>query len=336
MGERGPFIDRAHMAIGAKLAAVFLALIVLAPGPGVRAQSVVATIAVNDPRCLVVNPETDLVDVATDTGVTVMDGETHTILQEIPIAGGAQAVAINPQNYRLYVAGGDARGILVLGAATGTQIGLIDELIFDCSEIAIDPGRNHIWLQDITIWVNVPDRVGVYDGSTSTKVASIDLRLSTTIEGVSVAVDPVHNRAYATYSGDNSVAVIDTTSFAKLAQFGVGSEVDSVVAHTRRGRAHVETGVQVVVVDGVALAQVGHIVQSGNLAVNSATDRIYIAPDDYPAVRLHIADGASNAIVSSVSLPRSYAYPALNEATGRVYVAHRQHDLVSMMQDIAP
>jgi DNA-binding beta-propeller fold protein YncE len=313
-------------------ALVLFSLLLLFAGPPAGAQSVITTVPIADARCLALNSQTNRVYVATDTGVTVVDGQTHSILGEYPVAGGAEAVAVNPLTNRLYVAGDDARQLLVLDAATGTQVGVIDELIHECSEIAIDPVRNRVWLEDRSVVLGVPDRAVVYDGATNTRLTSIDLGSSPVIERIRVAVDPVLNRGYATYSGDNTLSVIDGSSFAVLAQVAVGSGVDSVAAHSARGRAYVETSAGVVVVDGTTYAQLALIGQRGKVALNSATDRIYVGRPR----KLHIADGGSHAVVLTVDLPSYNPYLAVNEQTGRVYIAHRYHDLLSVVQDVAP
>ena len=316
----------------AALALLILVLLLLPSGGPAGAQSVIGSVPLEDPECLAVNPLTNRVYVATGAGVTVLDGQSSAVLQEIPIAGGADAVAVNAQTNRLYVAGGDARDVLVMDAATGTQVGVIDELIGECSEIAIDPVRNRIWLADRSALVGVPDRVAVYDGATNTRLARVELGLSDKFERVRVAADPVLNRVYASYSGDDTLALIDGGSFAKLAQVAVGGGVDTVAAHTGRVRAYVETTAGIVAVDGTTFGQTGLIGHKGNVAVNAASDRIYIGGSR----KLYIADGATHAVSASFDLPSLNLYPAANERTGRVFVVHRYDDLVSVVQDIAP
>ncbi|HUW14846.1 MAG TPA: YncE family protein, partial [Anaerolineae bacterium] len=196
-------------------AAMLLLLLALGLASGllVSAQGVIASVPIEDVRCLAVDPQANRIYVATDTGVTVLDGQTNTVLQQFPIDGGTRAVAVNPQTNRLYVAGGAVRDLLVLNATTGAQLAVIDELIFECGSIAVDPVRNRIWIDDRSTILSVPDRVVVYDGATNTVVGRADLGSSSTIiEQIRVAVDPVLNRGYATYTGDDTLSIIDGAS----------------------------------------------------------------------------------------------------------------------------
>ena len=173
----------------------------------------------------------------------------------------------------------------------------------------------------------------IYDGESNTRLAAIGLGTSIHYQDVNVAVDPGLNRGYATYSGNGNLSIIDATSLSKLTHVTMPEgSARTAAAHTGRGRAYVQGATAVQAVDGMTYALLGSIPRWGRVAVNSRMDRIYIARSS--PRELYVVDGATHTVVETILLPHGDGYPAVNEATGHVYIAHRYNNAISVVQDM--
>jgi len=163
------------------------------------------------PEILAVNEETNLVYVGVGEGLVVIDGETNEVLGEIPLEFNAEVLAINSQTNRLFASGSSANATYVIDGDTWSAVGTIPERLYQSYEIAINPVTNLIYIGDFTVALYHYDRVEVYDGNNFTLVTSVNLSSEghPYIERVGVAVNPATNYIYATWSGNETLYVID-------------------------------------------------------------------------------------------------------------------------------
>jgi len=172
----------------------------------------VTTIALDvEPNCIAVNEETNQVYVGTETGLLVIDCTTDMVVTEILPDADVRTITFNLQTNRIYVSD-YPNGIVVIDSTTKQQVGEISEHAYSSEAIAINPVTNLIYIQDQAVFEGQYDCLAVYNGETNTLMTRVNMPGSNThdyVENVHVTVNPETNRIYATWSGDNSLHVID-------------------------------------------------------------------------------------------------------------------------------
>jgi len=142
------------------------------------------------------------------------------------------------------------------------------------------------------------------------------------------------NRIYATYSGSNSLLVIDGDTNAVVTTIPLGGQRDDVAVNPATDRIYAICDNNVAVIDGATNAIMDTVSGLGamdDLAVNPWTNRIYINGIS----EIHVMTGATNNLVATVSDLPSIWDLAVNPHTGRVYVTHSMDNIVSVIQDVA-
>lgn len=140
--------------------AAFLALL----APSAAAQSLIGTVKVGDnPGATVADPIRNLIYVICeyDHTIYVIDGNSNAVVGSFPLPYSISGVALDPVPNRLYVA--SCSPIHVLDAATGSEVGTINECVFHPEELAIDAGRHRLLVSDESGLIGVSDYVNVYD-----------------------------------------------------------------------------------------------------------------------------------------------------------------------------
>ncbi len=199
-------------------------------------------------------------------------------------------------------------------------------------DITINPMTNIIYLGYDSIYQNKPSVVCIVNGATNTKIKSIELGYSIYFENVWVAANPVTNKVYATYTGDDELHVIDGATYTETAVIPVAN-IGRVAVNWAANRVYVVSGLDTLVLDGDTLAEVGRIEDfSSTLLVNPFTNRIYSLN-----INVKVADGETNMVVDTVDLPAGAAMPALDPLRGRIYLANAfpaSWETLTVVQDI--
>jgi len=306
-----------------------------------QAQSIIGTVPITNgnPHGLAADPTLNLVYVAVGTAkqIAVVDGASSAIVRTIsvgPDAMDVEGIAVDPLANRLYA--GYSRPLVVIDAATGEQVGQINESIYGSNEIAINPYNRKIYLADWSSLIGVPDRVLIYDAATLSKIGQLDLGVDPSFQRVGVAVNTASGMAYATYTASGSVVFIDgqSNSIVRTVQLEERAQ-DCVAVNPATNRVYVKCLRNVVVLDGSSGEKVAVIPGYWeNIVVNPATNRIYLALNN----KFRVVDGVTNAIVGSLALPyyKVYGGVACLPALGRVYVAFEYNHEVAVIQDVTP
>jgi YVTN family beta-propeller protein len=156
-----------------------------------------------------------------------------------------------------------------------------------------------------------------------------------------VDVNPVTNRVYVTNSGDDSISVLDGATNSVISTIAVNSGMSptAVAVNPLTNRIYVaniavdvlEQG-SVSVIDGdteevLAVLPMDTYQPSGGfvqgIGVDSGANRIYVT--DGPATGagvLKVIDGATNSVVSAITLDPQAEGVAVNPQINRVYVTH--------------
>jgi YVTN family beta-propeller protein len=309
-----------------------LALLVLVGTVGAAGPTVVATIPVGSlPEDVAVNADTNRIYVTLsgqDAALSVIDGSTDQVVDEVAFEWSPWAVALNPLTGRLYVSfvgGFDQENFIevideptkqtvatvsvgswpmdiavntttdrayVVNHADGTVMvidGATNQVVATV-EVAFLPRRVAVNQTTNRLYVQSQDTLSVIDGATNQVVDSI--ALDKTPWGL--ALNPDTGRIYVANTFDNSVSVIDATSKAVIATVPVGTE-------------------------------------PGGLAVNPTTNHIIVTNEGSNDVT--VIDGTTNSVVATLPVGDGPMGVAVNPVTNRAYVANRGGGSVSVISD---
>ncbi|HET7768529.1 MAG TPA: beta-propeller fold lactonase family protein, partial [Chloroflexota bacterium] len=182
----------------------------------------------NNPVGVAINPTTNRIYVASLSGdsVTVVDGQTHTVIATVATGDGAVGVAVNPTTNRVFVANGNASTVSVIDGATNQVIATVP-VGPNPTGIAVNANFNHIFVTN-----RDADTVEVLDGASPS--FGVYARLSVGAKPFNLAVNPTTNRVYVANNAGASVTVIQDyatsgTSAIELTPVAVTSSAPVVV-----------------------------------------------------------------------------------------------------------
>jgi YVTN family beta-propeller protein len=212
--------------------------IVAAVGPASAADynyRVTATIgsAGSEPSAVAVDPTTDTVYVADESGntVTVIDGETGTVTATIGVGTVPQAIAVDASTDTVYVAnlGGT---VSVIDGATDTVTATITVGITP-DGVAVDPVTHTVYVSN-----QYSGTVSVIDAQTNTVTKTI----SGLPEANPLAVNPVTDTIYVAHLSTPTVSVINGATDTVTATITVGSDPDAVAVDPTTNTVYVTNG----------------------------------------------------------------------------------------------
>ena len=305
--------------------------------PSAVAQSLVGTVDVGDnPGATLADPTRNLVYVLCDYDDTihVIDGNSNTVVRTIPLSYNVSGAVLDPVANRLYVA--SCSPIHVLDAATGNELGTIQDCVFHAEDFAIDPGRHRLMVSDESGLIGVSDYVNIYDTTTLQRVTRVEIGYSSAFRDVAVAVNPVTGMGYASYEIDPGLTLFDVRNGEIKARVNGLDTPQSVAADPVRNRVYVQCRNEIAVFDGTTAARVGSIPIAGLMGLNTSAGRVY----SWKRTDLHVFDANTFTEVGSVRIPGTgyagyYASIAVLETLGRVYCPMTYNDGVAVIQDVA-
>jgi len=282
---------------------------------------IVTTITLDKtPNCIAVNEETNQVYVGTENGLLIIDGTTDTVVTEILPDTDVRNIAINPQTNRIYVADYPNQ-IVVIDSTTNQPVGEIPEYAYNSEDLAINPVTNLIYIEDRGLFVGDYDCVVVYDGETNTEVTRVNMPGSNVhgyVENVGLAVNPETNLVYATWSGNNSLCVIDGSTHEILETVSPSSFSREISVNTYTNYVYVGDAV----LDGDTLVEVLSDYDGTVEAVDPVNNLLYTA--DYH--NLYVLNGTTHEIVTSLELEWWFSsyfdYVGVNCETDKVYLVN--------------
>jgi YVTN family beta-propeller protein len=271
-----------------------------------------------EPSAVAVNPVTNKIYVANrhdtngghDTGsVNVIDGATNNITT-VPVEVAAVALAVNPATNKIYVACNSTVAIIDgdTQAVTSLSLGTHPE------EVVLNPVTDKIYVTD-----NGTGNIAVIDGSTN-NTTTVSTGSSRSFD---VAVNPVTDKIYVTKmvstNDPNGVVVIDgatnaTTTLNLTRQPGIPvDDIVGIAIDTAANRIYLislSSFSPLTVINGATNAvswfQAG-ISSSQSLAVNPATNRIYVADGSFAGNSLVVIAGAPDSLSPDFTLNASPA-----------------------------
>ena len=250
------------------------------------------------PSEISINPQTNMIYVTGSNYVSVIEGKTNKVVDDITLGQPATDISINPQTNMIYEAGSNS--VHVIDAKTKTMVADIpvEKNIIDLS---INPQTNRIYAAGISYSSSSSDSVYVIDGKTNKVVDDIILLNKSRSY---ISINPQTNKIYAvginSSSGSNSVSVID-------------GNTDKVVEDITLGQPAYE------------------------ISINPQTNMIYVAGSNYnPSTGItsgsvSVIDGKTNKVVDDILLVhvRSSDYIDANPKTNIVYVVSAASDSIT-------
>jgi YVTN family beta-propeller protein len=243
--------------------------------------------------------------------VTVIDGATGSTTTVIdPNAVVPNAVAVNSVTNKIYVANFLSSNITVIDGNTNANTTITDPNAANLTvyAIAVNETTNKIYVanNDIDRPVANPGSITVVDGATNSTTTITDPQANTPS---SIAVNAVTNKIYITNVGNGtapgSVTLIDgaTNSTTKITDANLWPGID--------GRGF-------------------------SVAVNSVTNKVYVADEKDSALKSHVTviDGASDS-VTTITDPNAIASVAVavDSNTNTIYIANGGCLLLSACND---
>ena len=279
----------------------------------------VATITLDkEPKCIAVNEETNRVYIGAEDGLLIIDCETDTVVTEILPGTNVVALAVDPQTNRIYAAEYGEK-IVVIDGTTNQQLGEIAERIYYQYEIAVNPVTNLIYIEDHTGTMGNYDRVVVYSGETNTLVTYVNIPGSNEhayIEDLGVAVNPETNRIYVTWSGNDTLRMINGDTHEIMKTVSPSSFSRRVTVNPFTNYVYVGD----VVLDGETLEEVTVTYEGDLKAVDPVNNILYTTGYN----KLYALNGTIHGIVTSLELDEGVSLSpdavAVNCETGKVYV----------------
>lgn len=349
---------------------VTLALLVLAaafPGSTAYSQNITATVDVGlAPIEIAVNPVTNRIYVANfnNDNISVIDGSSNQEIATIEIGAAPQGICVNPATNRIYVThDGDDRTFDrdVLTVIDGSTNQVIDtfKTSVNLEWVDVNPSTN-------TVYTNGSRDTSYHwiialDGATNEELATIELN----DDMGKGAINPVTNRIYII--NGQRVKVIDGATNEVISTIGIGiddyymsefSSVSDICVDTEANLVYGVVwlgifGTRVVVIDGATNKVIDDFTipsssvynASFGIALNPATDRIYVANFDYLFFELQIPvagkaiaiDASSQKKLAAITVGSQPIAFGVNADTGRIYVANAGGNTVSVIdEDLAP
>lgn len=282
-----------------------------------------------EPLSIAVNEETNRVYVGVEGGIELVDGEIDEVVAEILPGSKVVALAVNPQSNLIY-AGVYGEKIVVINGTTNLVLGEIPEGVYNSYEIAVDPISNLVYVADRTVVMGEYDRAQVYGGENLTLLTSVDIPGSNEhpyIEHVGVSVNPETSTIYATWSGNNTLHVIDGDTHEITRTISPSSFSRNVMVNLYTGYVYVGKAV----LDGDTLEEVTSDYHGDLRAINDIDNLLYTTKSN----DLYVLNDTTHGIIASLELHwwiSSYSDPVtVNSKTGKIYIINHGDNQVSVI-----
>ncbi len=283
--------------------------------------------------------------------ISVIDTATNQVISTFPVAAGPTGVAVNPDGTRIWVTGGDFRGIAaVFDAAThklvavvpvgkapwGVVVNPAGTLVYVANSFNCGPacgGATH-------------GRISVIDTVTNTVKATISLA-----DGIypwEMAINQAGTRLYFSINSfDHNLGVIDTANNTVVATVDLVGGAMGLALNSAGTRAYVvnpcgsgscqSSTATISVIDttsnrAIATVPVGY--GANDVAVNPAGTFVYVTnsgTDVRASGTVSVIDTASDKVVASIPVGSNPSGIAVTADGSRVYVANNGDDTVSVI-----
>ena len=285
-----------------------------------------------EPSSLSLNPATGRCYVARDESqdMAVLDTNSVSLLNTVPLAEGVKAIRVNPDLRRAYASYGDP--LYVISCDSDAVVGQIADGVYSPSELAVNPSNHRLYVADWTMVVGRDDQVHIYNGANDQHMNTVNLGVSPIREHIAVAVNRQTGLAYAAYTGDRKIAVIGLDLQIALRITPSEMATDPWLAvNAMTNRLYLRGSSRTVVIDLNSNSEIGTLDQAGLIAVDELRNRIYVQRTS----RIYVYDGANNARLREITLD-TYRYVtdiACDAATRRIFLAAPSSNEIVVVAD---
>jgi len=282
------------------------------------AQSIIATVEL--PECgygVGVSPDGSLVYVGMRGDLAIVDAGSLSVLGLIPLTDSdviVNSVAFNAGMGYIY-AGGSS--IYVVDAASQTELA---RLPYEASELVVNDTSNVFYASETGFYIGEHDLVRVFDGVTQALLQTFDYGSSQHYEWVYLAWNPRTNLAYASYTRDGLLHVIDGETHTELSHIAA-AKIGDVVANPTTNRVYVRSDWKALVLDGSTHEQIGQVPGfAGDLLVDPVANHLFSVSKPLSDWLLRIADGNTHQKIGEIVLPDAAYRQAVDPLLHRIYI----------------
>jgi YVTN family beta-propeller protein len=310
---------------------VLTIMLLLFVPPFLSAQWLETTISVgSNPYALVYNPVSVKVYCAnySSDNVTVIDGETNTVIATIAVGDAPRALVHNSTNNTIYCANGESGNITVIDGANDNIIATIN--VGDTPrDLVYNPTDNKVYCANY-----YSGNVTVIDGVTNTVMSTIDFWAPRAL-----VYNPTNNKVYCISYSLDGVIVIDGATDSIIANVGggdygyaLGYNITSNKVYCAYWDWHYgrDWG-YVAVIDGEVDTLITSIFINSPIAFTSNTFNNKVYCIDSWLYRVMVIDGVVDTAITTVAVggyPHSLVYNSINN---KVYCTSRYTDNVTVI-----
>lgn len=246
----------------------------------------------------------------------------HTVVATINVGARPVGIGVNPTTHKVYVTNATGNSVSVINGATNTVIKTIPVGTKPYYWVGVMPGKNRIYVAN-----NGAGTLSVIDGATDAVVATVP-GLAGAPEGV--GADETRNRVYVTRSA-NLLSVVDGATNTVVQTVNTGANNHSAVVNEILSRLYVSRTVPDVlsVFNTATLLSVGDVAATGHPAIDSYTQRVWLA--DFSNPRLWLVDGLTNGIEGSVPITFEPLLAAIDAPRGCLYATNPATNVLTVV-----
>ena len=290
------------------------------------------TIEVDDyPHSLDTDPDNNRIYVAnlfSDT-VSVIDGNTNTVLTNVTVGDYPEALAVNQKTNTIYVVNRD-KNVSVIDGNTNTVLTNVTVGDYPLG-IAVNPNTN-------MIFVTSHNYTSVISGYTNQVIGSIPLT------GDEIAIDSTRNIVYIATNIPSKIEIIDGNNMSKRPKnVSVASSPADIAVDLVTNKAYVinNDGNRISIIDPTTEAATTVMVDDrpppssiaeSTLALNPARGILYISTEGRNSIS--VINSSSGSVIGLVHLPDDIKWPSeifFSPITNLLYVTDRFSATISVV-----
>lgn len=248
----------------------------------------------------------------------------NTIIGVFPAGQGPNAVAVNRDGSRTYLADTDSNSLTEFDTANRRVLATIPVDKHPVA-VAVTPDGSKVLV--VNQWSNT---VSVVDAAGNSAVSTIKVEGSP----ADVAIAPDGKHAYVANTGAGSVSVIDTTGNAVIGTIKVLGDPAGLALDKDGGRLYVACQGA----NSVAVVDTTNNTVTAKIAVGDQPDAVAVTPDgarayvaNYGANSVTVFDTASNGVVATVPVNQNPEAITLTPDGGRAYLTSAISDSLAVI-----
>jgi YVTN family beta-propeller protein len=264
--------------------------------------------------------------------VTIIDGNTNSIITTLQMPAGSRDFCHNTVNNRIYVANYFADSVSVIDGVTNQLLKVIP--VGDGPRaLCYNPQNNKIYCAN-----EFSGNVTVIDGNANTVITTVAVGSTPRV----ICYNNISNKVYCPNAGSQNLSIIDGASDAVIATVSTGNIPRGIVFNQQSNRVYCSNygSDNVTVIDGVTNAVIATVaVGDGPTAIfhNPAGNKIYCSnvgapgPGTPTVCTISVIDGTNNNVIKTLTAgdePTAFCYSVNNQ---KVYWINEWSHTVSVV-----